>query len=87
MNKLILLAGLSVLAIGCTKDIPPPQPVERLVYVTVPLQAPNKPKLPTWKAKDMSCLSSEMKEKILERDRLRDEFTEELITIIKSTQQ
>lgn len=77
----LVLVGL----IGCSafKEKPP---VEKVVYVTTPLQLPSRPTLPTWTASDMQCLSTEMKQKILDRDRLRKEYTDELEVIIKSTQ-
>lgn len=59
--------------------------VEKVVYVTTPIQLPARPTLPTWKATDMQCLSVEMKQKILDRDRIRKEYIDELETIIKST--
>lgn len=87
MKKLILLIGLLGMS-GCALFQPPepPAPIERVVYVTTPLQVPAAEKLPVWKGSEMSCLSKEMKRKILERDRLRKKRIDELTAIIKSTQ-
>jgi len=63
----------------------PPTPTERIIYKTVPLVLPNRPILPTFGAKDVVCISKEIKEKIIERDRLRKQYSEQLEIIIMST--
>lgn len=61
------------------------QPVDRVIYKTTPLSLPTAPLLPTWKSVDMQCLPIDIKQKMLERDRLRREYIEQLQIIIKST--
>lgn len=71
---------------GCslfTKEVP----VEKVVYVTTPLQQPARPSLPTWTGQDMECLAPDVKQKIRDRDTLRREYAERLEVIIQSTQQ
>lgn len=84
MKKLIIISLLAIGVVSCAST--PPTPVERVIYKTTPFQLPSAPTLPTWKASDMSCLSVEMKQKILNRDKARKGYIEELQTIIKSTQ-
>lgn len=81
MNKIALLV-IAMSLLGCASSLPP---VEKVIYVTTPLSLPNKPALPTWTSADMQCLSTDMKQKILERDRVRKSYSEELEVIIKST--
>lgn len=77
---------LAILIAGCTATPPVKEKlVDKLVYVTNPLTAPARPTLPTWTAKDMSCLSEPMKQKIRDRDRLRREYAEDLEALINST--
>lgn len=79
MKKLLILLMIGL--VGCAAQ----PPVEKVVYVTTPLELPGRPTLPTWKAADMQCLSTEMKQKILDRDTLRKNYSEQLEAIIKST--
>ncbi len=83
MKKYIIIATL-VLS-GCSLSPSKPS-VDKLVYVSTPLYAPARPKLPTWGYDDISCLSQEMIQKILDRDTLRKEYIEQLEVIIKETQ-
>lgn len=83
--KRLIISILLIGVVSCTSN-PPPTPAEKVIYVTTPLQLPNAPILPTWKASDMQCLSTEMKKKILTRDKAREQYIEELTTVIKSTQ-
>lgn len=61
------------------------KPIDNLMYVPVPLSMPDRPTLPTFGAKDIACLSIETKQKLLERDRMRSNYSVELETIIRST--
>jgi hypothetical protein len=84
MKRLLIpLLSLGVASCASTSG---PTPVEKVIYVTNPLQVPTAPILPTWKAVDMQCLSPEMKQKVLERDKTRENYIQELTTVIKSTQ-
>jgi hypothetical protein len=83
MNKLIILSF--VLLSGCSLLAEKPA-AEKVVYVTAPLQLPERPILPSWKGSDMECLSPEMKVKLRERDLGRKQYCEKLEVIIKSTQ-
>ena len=83
MKKLLTIIGL-VGVVSCASN--PPPAVDRVIYKTTPLSLPSRPTLDTWTASDMSCLSTEMKQKILNRDRARKAYSEELEIIIKSTQ-
>lgn len=88
MQKLIptlMMINLVLLGSGCALLQEKP-PVEKVVYVTTPLYAPDRPNLPTWTGKDMECLTPEMKQNIRDRDTLRREYAEKLEIIIKSTQ-
>lgn len=76
----ILLFGV----VSCAST--PPTPVEKVIYVTTPLSLPTAPTLDTWKAADMQCLSTDLKKKILNRDRARENYIQELQTVIRSTQ-
>jgi hypothetical protein len=84
MKKIILLLSLVLLS-GCAFLEEKP-PVEKIVYLTNPLQLPTRPTLPTLKGADVSCLAPEVKKTLQERDRLRREYAEELEAIIKTTQ-
>ena len=84
MQKLLVISSLLVLLSGCSL-FQEKKPIEKLVYVTTPLNAPARPVLPTWKGDDMECLSEEIKDKIRDRDLLRKQYAEQLETIINST--
>jgi hypothetical protein len=71
--------------IGCSTTVP--TPVETIIYKTTPLTLPSKPKLPVWTSSDMQCLSIDIQQKMLERDRLRKEYTEKLEAVILTTHQ
>lgn len=88
-NKILKLMISSLVVAGSTgcslftKEVP----VEKIVYVTTPLQQPARPNLPTWTGKDMECLAPDIKQKIRDRDTLRREYAEQLEVIIQSTHQ
>lgn len=82
MEKLIILLFILAGLIGCTNV----QPVDTIIYKTTPLQLPSAPILPTWNSIDMECLSVDIKQKMVERDKLRKEYIEKLVLIIRSTQ-
>lgn len=81
MKKIILL---SLFLTGCSL-FQKSDNLEKIVYVTAPLYAPERPVLPTWTGDDMSCLSEEMKDKIRDRDQMRKFYAEQLEVIINST--
>tara|TARA_B100000287_G_C20639422_1_gene782925 strand:- start:729 stop:947 length:219 start_codon:yes stop_codon:yes gene_type:complete len=54
-------------------------------YVTTPLPLPDRPALPPVSNDDLQCLSPAAYERLLMRQRLRRDYTEELETIIKGT--
>lgn len=88
ITSLLILSGCSL--ISTPEPIVPVEPqiltVEKLIYITNPLQLPVRPTMPVWTSVDMDCLTNEMKLKILTRDKLRKDYIEQLETIIKSTQ-
>ena len=85
MRMYVILGGVLLLS-GCSMfDSKPPTAVEKLVYVTVPLTLPERPTLPTFGGKDITCISPEIKQKLLDRDRIRSEYAKELEIIILST--
>ena len=80
LRPIHMLMVLSLSILGCAST-----PVEKIIYKTTPLILPTAPTLPVWKSTDMQCLSTEVKQKMLDRDRLRKEYTEQLQSVIKST--
>lgn len=60
-------------------------PVEKVVYVSTPLSAPPHSVLPILNSKDLQCLSPDVKQKLLERDRLLHNDRDIYEAIIKST--
>lgn len=83
MKKLCAILLMSFVY-GCTVNAPS-QPVERTVYIAVPLSLPNKPQFPKISASAMECISDETKNKLLQRDVLIKNYILELETIILST--
>ena len=84
---LILLPAL----FSCTSNppiAPAPKLVEKIVYVPIPLtlQLPTKPKLSTITSHEVKCLSKGTKQKIIDRDKLRADYIEQLELIITSTE-
>ncbi len=80
-----LLAVVLVLLSGCALLEEKPQ-IEKVVYVTTPLQLPARPILPTFSYDDISCVNEDVIQKIADRDLMRKQYIEQLETIIKSTQ-
>lgn len=62
-----------------------PTPVENVIYKTVVLSLPERPTLPIFSAKDVECISVETKQKLIDRDRLRRDYSEQLEAVILST--
>ena len=81
MKKIILLP---IILTGCSL-FQKQDALEKIVYVTAPLYAPERPVLPTWTGDDMECLSEEVKDKIRDRDQMRKFYAEQLEAIINST--
>ncbi|MBL4797629.1 MAG: hypothetical protein JKY50_09455 [Oleispira sp.] len=75
--SLIIIGSVAQL-VGCAQ-----QPVQ---YVTKSLWKPERPVLPALTEADVQCLSKEAFFKLVNRDRLRREYAEELEVIIESTQ-
>lgn len=87
LNKILVILMINlVLAISGCASFDTPPPVDRIIYKTTPIYAPNRPELPTWSYDDMKCLSPEMIQKISKRDKLRLQYIEQLEVVIKSTQ-
>lgn len=83
MKQIILM--MTFLAIsGCSTT--PPKTIERTVYVAIPINLPNKPEIPKVPGKELSCLSNETKQKLLERDKVIKGYISDLETTIVTTQ-
>lgn len=54
-------------------------------YVTQPLPLPARPVLPRLTATDLACLPDDAYRRLVERERLRREYAEELEAIIRAT--
>jgi hypothetical protein len=80
--KYIILSYL--LLTGCALFQEKPL-VEKVVYVKTPLSAPPHSELPTLNSKDLQCLSPEVKQKLLDRDRLLHNDRDVYEAIINST--
>jgi hypothetical protein len=78
ITTLILLSGCAIF-----QEKPA---VEKVVYVSTPLTLPPRPVLPTFSYDDIGCLSDEIATKVADRDLMRKQYTEQLETIIRSTQ-
>lgn len=79
--KTLLAAGIvtSLIAIGsCTSSV--------VRYVTVPLDCPVRPVLPSLSEEDLAPLSQDAFERLAERDQKRRHYAEELEALCKSTQ-
>ena len=59
----------------------------KTVYEPVPLDRPPRPELPTVSAHELECLSDAAFSALLDRERMRREYTEELEVIIDSTRE
>ncbi len=84
MKKFVLLFVVLGLA-GCALFKEKPA-VEKVVYVTAPLYAPPHSVLPKLSSQELQCLTPEVKQKILDRDRLLHNDRDALEIIIQSTQ-
>ncbi|MDH5185204.1 MAG: hypothetical protein OEX12_15080 [Gammaproteobacteria bacterium] len=56
-----------------------------MVYVSERLSLPVRPILPSLSSDDLQCLSDDAYRRLVERNRLRREYAEEMEVIIKST--
>jgi hypothetical protein len=54
-------------------------------YLTRPLVAPVRPLLPSVRAEDLMCLTPDTYRRVVQRDRMRRNYAEELEAIIRST--
>ena len=80
MNKFLLVFCV-LFMVACTA-VPT---ADKIIYVTTPLQLPSRPTLPTWTSNDMECLTVDVKQKMLERERLRKNYIEQLEAVIQTT--
>ena len=76
---ILIIAG-SPAMVGCALK---PAPTE---YFVKPIFAPERPLLPRLTEADVQCLSKEAFFKLVNRDRIRREYAEELEVIIQTTQ-
>ena len=82
MRILVLMRGIAIIltilgSTACTH-------VETQ-YITSPLTIPERPVLPVLSADDLQCLSDDAYRRLVERNRLRREYAEEMEVIIRST--
>lgn len=84
MKQIILMMTFLAITSGCS--ITPPKTIERTVYVAIPINLPNKPEIPKVPGKELSCLSNETKQKLLERDKVIKTYISDLETTIVTTQ-
>lgn len=57
----------------------------RVEYVTAPLPMPPRPELPAIPGEALQCLAEEDYRAVVQRDRLRREYAEQLEAVIEST--
>lgn len=76
MNPKKLLMIISLAISGCAA---------KPVYLPVPLNLPPKPEIQKITASEVSCLSSETKNKLIQRDRMIKQYIKELESVIEST--
>lgn len=81
----MLIGCVCLVMCGCST--PTPTPIETIIYKSTPLILPSKPTLPVWTSLDMQCLPDDIKQKMLDRDRLRKNYIEKLEAVILTTQQ
>ena len=81
---IVLITSLTIS--GCVGYTPAPEPIVKKIYVTTPLQLPEKPSWPKVAGSDVMCLSVEAKQKILARDTAIKNYISDLETVIESTQ-
>lgn len=55
------------------------------VYITQPLPLPDRPDLPTLKASDLQCLTDSAYHRLVTRDILLRQYSEQCEAVIKST--
>ena len=84
MKQIILMMTFLAIISGCSTT--PPKTIERTVYVAIPINLPNKPEIPKVPGKELSCLSNETKQKLLERDKVIKGYISDLETTILTTQ-
>lgn len=75
MSRIILLLTSAIILSSCSS----------VVYRTDPLPLPPPPVLPRIKAPELQCLSADAYRRLVERDRKRRQYSEQLAEIIKST--
>ncbi|WP_435100813.1 hypothetical protein [Arhodomonas sp. AD133] len=77
MVKRITAMAVCLLAAGCTTP--------RVEHVTTPLPLPPRPALPAVPNEGLECLAPDVYRALVERDRARRDYTEQLEAIIEST--
>lgn len=82
IKRLLLIAAITLTALGntgCTTT------EVRYVPVQQPLPLPPRPILPAVTAQEMECINKDAIARLIERQRLRRQYAEELELIIRST--
>lgn len=77
VKRRFAVAALCLLAAGCTNP--------RVEYVTAPLPLPPRPELPVVPGEALQCLAPDTYRALVERDRARRDYAEQLEAIIEST--
>lgn len=70
---------------GCINTTPDIKEVQKIVYVSVPINKPQKPEIPKISSKDISCLTKEQKNKLIDRDNIIKSYISDLESTIEST--
>ena len=77
---------MSLVINGCaSNDKPKVKEVQKVIYISVPLQKPTKPEIPKISNKDISCLSPDQVDKLISRDMILKGYIADLETVIDST--
>lgn len=93
LSKLNLRQTITFLTIsslvGCAgtknESITRTEYVDRPVYVSVPLVKPVKPEIPKIPGKDLTCISTETKDQLINRDVIIKNYIADLEAVIDST--
>ena len=83
MKPIILILSYILFLTACSSN--PPTPVEKIIYINTPLTLPAKPLLPILNSSEVKCLNDETKKILIDRDRKRADYIEQLELIINST--
>jgi len=83
MKSTILILSNILFLTACSSN--PPTPVEKIIYKTAQLSLPTRPLLPILNSSEVKCLNDETKKILIDRDRKRADYIEQLELIINST--